>query len=77
MGAKRIPEHAAPIILEVDKCRCLDKLFFDEGIENEDIGRTVRELQLQETPEFKEMIKRCQEKFAAAQATWGPQGHHH
>ena len=50
----------------------MDKLFFDEQIENEDIGRTVRELKLQETPEFKEMIKKCQDKFAAAQATWGP-----
>jgi hypothetical protein len=46
-------------------------VFFDEGVESEDIGKTVRELKLQESPAFQEMVKQCQEKFAAAQATWG------
>jgi len=43
---KRVPEQMAPIILEVDKARCIDKVFFDEGVESEDIGKTVRELKL-------------------------------
>lgn len=59
-----------PIILEVDKCRVLDKLFLEEKIDNEDIGKTVRGSKLMENEEFKKMIQECQAKFAAAQASW-------
>lgn len=44
--AGKIPQHAVPIIMEVDKARVIDKLFLEEGIDNEDIGRTVREKKL-------------------------------
>lgn len=38
----KIPQQAVPIILEVDKARSVDKLFFDTEVDNEDIGVTVR-----------------------------------
>lgn len=66
----RIPQHAVPIVLEVDKTRVMDKIFLEDGIENEDIGKTVRELKLQENEEFKKMTAEIQEKFAKAQAQW-------
>jgi hypothetical protein len=53
---KRIPEQAVPVILEIDKCRVLDKLFLDEKIDNEDIGKTVRGSKLMENDDFKKMI---------------------
>lgn len=57
--AGKIPQHAVPIILEVDKSRVIDKLFFDEQIDNEDIGKTVRELKLHEDEKFKNMLMEC------------------
>jgi len=44
-----------PIILEIDRTRAMDKLFFDEGIEIEDIGKTIRANKVSETPEFQQM----------------------
>lgn len=46
----------------------MDKIFLEDGIENEDIGKTVRELKLQENEEFKKVTAEIQEKFARAQA---------
>ena len=68
--AKKIPQQAAPVIMEVDKCRTIDKLFIEEGIDNEDIGKTVRALNLMEDPDFKKMITECKSKFQAASASW-------
>lgn len=44
-----------PIIMEIDRSRAIDKLFFDEGIEIEDIGNTIRANKVNETPEFQQM----------------------
>lgn len=60
-----------PIIMEIDRSRAMDKLFFDEGIEIEDIGKTIRANKVNETPEFQKMTAECQEKMRAAQQTWG------
>ena len=61
----KIPQQAAPMIMEIDKCKALDKLFFDEGIEEVDLGRTVRECNLTENEQFKAMAAECQAKFMA------------
>jgi hypothetical protein len=66
----RLPQNAVPAVIEIEKSKCLDKLFIEEGIENEDIGKTVRANKLQENEDFKKMVAECQEKFKAAQATW-------
>ena len=66
--AGKIPQHAVPIILEVDKTSVMDKIFLEDGNENEDIGKTMRELKLQDNEEFKKVQAEIQEKFAKAQA---------
>ena len=66
----KIPQNAVPIILEVDKARSVDKLFFDTEVDNEDIGVTVRRLNLKEDADFKGMMEEIQNKFRDAQASW-------
>jgi hypothetical protein len=50
-----VPQQMVPIIMEIDRSRAIDKLFFDEGIEIEDIGNTIRANKVNETPEFQQM----------------------
>ena len=68
--AGKIPQQAVPMIMEIDKTKSLDKLFFDEGIEEVDIGKTVRTNNLNENADFKAMIAECQATFQQAQAGW-------
>lgn len=64
--AGKIPQHAVPVILEVDKTRVIDKLFLESQVDNEDIGKTVRELNLQENEDFKKMLAEVQDNFKKA-----------
>ena len=66
-----VSQQMAPVIMEIDKCRAVDKLFFDEKIEDDDIGKTIRVNKLHENADFKAMIAEVQAKMQAAQQSWG------
>lgn len=70
MQSGQVPQQMVPMIMEIDKCRAIDKLFLEQNIDDDDIGKTVRANKLQENPEFQAMIKECQAKMQAAQQTW-------
>ena len=54
--AKKIAPQHMPSLLEVYKLRAYDDLFFDFGVEQEDIDKASLKYNLTETAEFKEMM---------------------
>ena len=56
VSARKIPPQAAPVLMEMHKLRAFDKLFFETGVEEEDITKAFLKFKLSETSEFKEMM---------------------
>ena len=56
VSAKKLPPQMAPMLMEMHKLRAFDKLFFETGVEEEDITKAFLKYKLSETPEFKEMM---------------------
>ena len=48
----------APMLMEMHKLRAFDKLFFETGVEEEDITKAFLKYKLSETAEFKEMMEK-------------------
>ena len=56
VSARKIPPQMAPMLMEMHKLKAFDNLFFESGVEEEDITKAFLKYKLSETSEFKEMM---------------------
>ena len=56
VSARKIPPQLAPMLMEMHKLKAFDNLFFESGVEEEDITKAFLKYKLSETSEFKEMM---------------------
>lgn len=68
--AGRISQQASSAFLQIEEKRVSDRIFLLTGIENEDISKTVRDLNLPMDEDFKNLKVELMQKMAKAQADW-------
>jgi hypothetical protein len=51
----KISQQASSAFFQIEEKRVIDRIFLETGIENDDISRTVRDLNLSEDEDFKKL----------------------
>lgn len=62
-----IQQQQANLIMEVEKIKAFDRMFLEFGVDEKDISRAVKELDLLKSPEYQELVKEMQAKLMALQ----------
>ncbi len=62
-----IQQQQANLIMEVEKIKAFDKMFLEFGVDEKDIARAVKELDLLKSAEYQELVKEMQAKLMALQ----------
>ena len=52
-----IQQQQANLIMEVEKIKAFDKMFLEFGVDEKDIARAVKELDLLKSAEYQELVK--------------------
>jgi hypothetical protein len=62
-----IQQQQANLIMEVEKIKAFDRMFLEFGVDEKDISRAVKELDLLKSLEYQELVKEMQAKLMALQ----------
>jgi hypothetical protein len=64
--AGKISQQASSAFFQIEEKRVIDRIFFETGIENDDISRTVRDLNLSDDEDFKKLKAEIMKKTTNA-----------